>query len=107
MGDFAGRNGAVVDEVMMAADFVYSFSSEGERRVGGENRTVGAKTDAGRAGYVIERSGFEVEVVGAVRGANVIVVRAAVEREVAGRRGFVGVGVERGFVGFQNIGFVI
>ena len=92
---------------MLRADLVNNLAGEGEGSRGGQDHLVAAKDQPGGPGYIVETSGLAIEVVGAVRRANVVVVGTAVEREVACPRRFPGVGVVSGFVSPQYVGSVI
>ena len=78
MRQLAGGNCTVKDQVTICAGFLDAFSGEGEGRCRSENHAVGVKAHSGGSGHVVEFSGFELEIVGSVRGANVIIVGTAV-----------------------------
>ncbi len=65
-------------------------SREGERTGGGEDDAAPMETDAAGADHIEERPGFGPHVVVAMRSHNVLVVRTAVERQVAAGRGLTG-----------------
>ena len=65
------------------------------------------KAHAGGRGHVVEASSFERQVIGAVRCANVIVVRSAVEREMSVGGYFFGVRVVGCFIRSQHIILVV
>src|ERR1700683_2188321 len=107
MGQFASGNGAVIHQVMIGTDLVDDFAGKGERSGRGENHPVGAKAQAGSSDHIVKLSGFQSQVVGTVRGPNVVVVRSAVQGKMSAARSLVGVGVVSRFVGLQYVGFVI
>src|ERR1700693_623767 len=82
MRQLAGRNSAVVDQVVIGTGFL--DNAAGKRKGGGrgQDRPVAAKAQPRCPGYIVEASCFQLEIIGAVRRANVIVIGTAVEREM-------------------------
>ena len=91
MGQFASRNGAVVDEVMSRTGFLYQFAGKGKGSSGSEDGPVGPEAQPSRTRRIVKLSSFQGEVISAVRGANVIVVGTAVQGKMSAGRGFVGI----------------
>src|SRR5712691_10808083 len=86
MRQFASSDSAVIDQVVISAGLLDSFSGEGKRSGGSQDRPVGAKTQPGGSGHIVETSRFKVQIVSPARRSYMVVVRAAVEREVSRRR---------------------
>src|SRR5580700_8389555 len=66
MRQLAGGDGAVVDQVMIGADLVDDPAGKGKRSRGSQNHLVAAKNQPGGPGHIVETSGFEIQIVGAV-----------------------------------------
>src|SRR3984885_2550245 len=83
MGQFASRNGAVVDEVVSGTRFLYQFAGKGKGSSGSEDGPVGPEAQASRSRHIVKLSRFQSEVISAMRGANVIVVGTAVQGKMS------------------------
>ena len=109
IGEQAGGHGAVVDVVGAGAGFDHELAGE-EKRVGRDEASAaggpgggGRAVQADGAGDVVEAAGAGLEVVGGVRGGDVLVVFAAGEADVAGGGGLVGVLVVGEGVGAEEV----
>ena len=107
MRQFAGGDGAVVDQVMIGAGLFNNSAGKGEGSGGSQDHPVAAKAQPSRPGHIVKASRFQIQIVGAVRRANVVVIGTAVEREMSGRGHFLGVGVVGCFVGPQHVIVVV
>src|SRR5260370_15525263 len=54
---FASSDSAVIDQVVIIAGLLDSFSGEGTRSGGSQARPVGAKTPPGGSGHIVETAG--------------------------------------------------
>src|SRR5579872_6983779 len=104
---FAGRNGAVVDHVVIGTGFLHDFAGEGKRSGRGQHYAAALKAEPGRGGDVVEAPGFSRQIVGSMTSFDVVVVGAAVESEMSGSRGLAAVGVVRDFIGPQDVGAIV
>src|SRR5258708_3785847 len=107
MRQFAGGDGAVVDEVMAGAGLLDNFPGKGEGRRRGKDRPVSAEANAGAPGHVVESASFGGHVVGSVAGLDVVVIGTAVERDVTCGGGFSVVGIVGDFVGAEDVVAVV
>src|SRR2546429_7835436 len=64
MGQFAGRDGAIVDTIMVGPGLLDHFSSEIERARRSQHYTCSTEAYAGGAGYIFEAPSFTAEIVG-------------------------------------------
>ncbi len=99
---FAGGHGAVVDDVNLGSGFLHHPSGEGEGVAGGQDDVAALETHAAGADHVVERAGLGARVVPAMGGDDVLVVRSAVERQVAAGGHFAGGVVVGGLVAAQH-----
>ena len=107
MGKFAGRNGAVIDEVVIGTGLFHDFAGEGKWSGRGQHHAVAANAQSSGRGDVVEAPGLSRQIVSSVTGLDVFVVGTAVESEVAGGRGLAAVGVVGNFVGTQDVGAIV
>src|SRR5882757_3133691 len=103
MRQLAGSNGAVINEVVAGARLFDNFAGKGEGGGRGEDRAVAAEDNASAPGHIVEAASFGGHVVGPVAGLNMVVVRTAIKRDVAGGGGFSAVGVVGDFVGAEDV----
>jgi len=104
---FAGGDGAVIDQIMVGTGFVDNSSGKREGSGRSENYAIGAKAQPSGSNDIVELPGFERQVVSGVRSANVVVIGAAVEREVSGCGRLPRVGVVSGLIRPHHIASVI
>ncbi len=89
----AGGNGSVVDHVVVGPGLLHHSAGKGERILGGQDHPLPAQLHARRPYDVFEAPGFGPDVVGSMRGLDVLVIGSAVEHHVAVRDRLSGVGV--------------
>src|SRR5580692_9110993 len=107
MRQLTGGNGAVVDRVVLRAGFVDDSAGKGEGRRRSQDHLIAAEAQPGGPGHIVEASGFERQIISAVRRANMVVIRTAVEREVSGSGRFSCVGIVGRFVRPEYVAFVV
>src|ERR1700749_1468771 len=81
---FAGRNRTVVDEVVIGSILLDRLPGESERSSRSEDHGFSLEAQPSGADHVIESSSLGRQVIGSVAGFYVVVVGAAIEREMAG-----------------------
>src|SRR5260370_1412792 len=104
---FASSDSAVIDQVVIGAGLLDSFSSEGKRSGGSQDGPVSVKTQPSSSGHIVKTSRFKVQIVSPARRSYMVVVRAAVEREVSRRRRFLGLRIVSRFIRPQDVGSVV
>src|SRR3984885_11677859 len=107
MREFAGRDRAVVHQVVVWAGLFHNFAGKSKGGSRSENHTVAAKAQACGSDHVIEFAGLGDEVVGATAGSDGGVIGATVEREVALRVGFSSCGIVCSFIGAKDVRAIV
>src|ERR1700722_4660451 len=104
---FACGDGAVVYEIVIGTGFLHYLAGEGKWRRRSEDYAVAVKAQAGGSDDVIELARLGEQVVCSAAGSDVVIVGPTIERKVALRLGFSGVGVVRGLVGAKDIRAIV
>ena len=100
---FARGDAAVVHHVMIGAGFFDQLSSEREGSRRGENDTVAAEAQSRRCGHIVKASSLGSDVVIPVTRLDVVIIRAAVYREMSRGSGLTGIRVVGQVVGTQDV----
>ena len=98
-----GRDAAVINEVVVGTGFLDELSTESERSIGGQKDAIATQLHARSSDDVIKAPGFRGEVVSPVTGLNVVVIRSAVEADMASNGRFADIGIVGYFISAQNI----
>src|SRR5579859_6825680 len=92
---------------MVRAIFLHDLAGKRKGSGRGQYHAAAAKTEPGGGGDVVEAPRLSRQIVGAVAGFDVIIVRAAVEREMSRGRCLTAVLVVGDLVGPQNVVAVV
>ncbi len=104
---FAGSDRALAHQIVVGPVFLDNFSGKGKRIGRGQHVARLPQPQSHRSDYAIERPGFRADIVGAVAGLDVLVVRTAVERDVALQFAISGVRVVCDLIRIQGVSAIV
>ena len=106
-GQFAGGDGSIVDDVVIGTGLFHDLAGKSEGVGRRQDHPLTVHPQARRSLHMFKTSSFSPHVVGAMSGFDVLIIRAAIENDVAIRRGVAGLGVVVDRIGIEDVGAVV